>query len=646
MKKLFVLITLTSFILSCATKKEPVAIEKYSIEQFYKNKNIYGGSFSSDEKTLLVTSNETGIYNVYAVPVDGAEPKKLTESTEESNFAVSYFPEDNWFIFSADKGGDENDHLFMSDGSGTIKDLTPYEGSANSFYGWSRDEKSFFYGSNKRDPRYFDVYEMMVESVNEEIPMSEMIYENNDGYNASAISNNKRYMVLSKSNTTSDNNIYLYDRETGETKHLSPHEGDASYNPQFFSLDDKDLYYITNEDGEFSYLVKYNIETGEKTKVFEKNWDVWYAYESYNGKYRVMGVNEDAQTRVYVYNNETGEEVKLPEIEGGSITSVNISKSENLIRLTVGTSTSPSNIYVYNFETKELKKLTNTLNPEIKEDYLVEGKVIRYKSFDGLEIPSVYYEPKEASPDNKVPALVWVHGGPGGQSRVGYFALIQYLVNHGYAVLAVNNRGSSGYGKSFHKMDDKKHGDVDLKDCIEAKKFLASTGVIDEEKIGIIGGSYGGYMTMAALTFAPEEFDVGVNIFGVTNWLRTLKSIPPYWESFRKALYEELGDPTTEDSVRLYNISPLFHAEKVTKPLMVLQGANDVRVIQAESDDIVEAVKANGVPVEYIIFEDEGHGFLKKENEIEGYGKIKVFLDKYLKGTDEPSQAEAETAKI
>ena len=208
------------------------------------------------------------------------------------------------------------------------------------------------------------------------------------------------------------------------------------------------------------------------------------------------------------------------------------------------------------------------------------------------------------------------------------------MVNQGYAILAVNNRGSSGYGKSFYKMDDLNHGDKDLKDCIYGKKYLQTLDYIDGDKIGIIGGSYGGYMTMAALTFAPEEFEVGVNIFGVTNWLRTLKSIPPYWESFRESLYKEIGDPYSADSTRLYNISPLFHADKVTKPLMVLQGANDPRVLQVESDEIVAAVEKNGVPVEYVIFEDEGHGFRKKENEIEGYGKIVAFLDKHLRGME------------
>jgi dipeptidyl aminopeptidase/acylaminoacyl peptidase len=208
---------------------------------------------------------------------------------------------------------------------------------------------------------------------------------------------------------------------------------------------------------------------------------------------------------------------------------------------------------------------------------------------------------------------------------------MQFLANNGYAILAVNNRGSSGYGKTFFRMDDRDHGGGDLQDCIWGKKWLQQKEYIDRERIGITGGSYGGFMTMAAMTFYPDEFKVGVNIFGVTNWLRTLKSIPPYWESFRKALYEEMGDPFTVDSVRLYNISPLFHAHQIKNPVMVLQGANDPRVLQIESDEIAEAIRSNNVPVEYIVFPDEGHGFIKKENEIKGYGQILDFLETYLR---------------
>jgi dipeptidyl aminopeptidase/acylaminoacyl peptidase len=210
--------------------------------------------------------------------------------------------------------------------------------------------------------------------------------------------------------------------------------------------------------------------------------------------------------------------------------------------------------------------------------------------------------------------------------------VIQHLVNHGYAILAVNNRGSSGYGKTFYAADDRKHGDADLRDCVESKKLLATLPYIDMERIGIMGGSYGGYMTMAALAFTPEEFKVGVNLFGVTNWLRTLKSIPSWWESYRVALYTELGDPFTSDSTALYNKSPLFHASKITKPFIVLQGSNDPRVLQVESDEIVAEAKKNSVPVEYVIFPDEGHGFLKKENNITASEEILKFLDKYLKG--------------
>ena len=179
-------------------------------------------------------------------------------------------------------------------------------------------------------------------------------------------------------------------------------------------------------------------------------------------------------------------------------------------------------------------------------------------------------------------------------------------------------------------MDDRNHGEADLMDCIYGKKYLQTLNYVDTGAVGIIGGSYGGFMVMAALTLQPEAFNTGVNIFGVTNWLRTLKSIPPWWESFREALYTEMGDPAV-DSVRLHKISPVFHADKITKPFIVLQGAQDPRVLQVESDEIVENARNNGVFVEYVLFEDEGHGFVKKENEIEGYGKILEFLDEHLR---------------
>ena len=198
-------------------------------------------------------------------------------------------------------------------------------------------------------------------------------------------------------------------------------------------------------------------------------------------------------------------------------------------------------------------------------------------------------------------------------------------------LLGINNRGSSGYGKTFFTADDQKHGREPLWDCVAAKKYLATLPYVDAGRIGIIGGSYGGYMVLAALAFQPETFNAGVDIFGVANWLRTLENTPPWWESFKKALYQEMGDPT-KDRDMLKQISPLFHADKIRKPLLVLQGANDPRVLKVESDEIVAAVKSNGVPVDYIVFDDEGHGFTKKKNQLVGYRATLEFLDKHLKG--------------
>ncbi len=619
-------VALIVFLSACGPKEMEKPAMQYSIEQFYKNENIGGGSFSSDGSKLLFHSNKSGIYNLYEVDLASGEQRQVTRSEKESLFSEGYVPGTTDMLYSADQGGNEINHLYLLATDGTTRDLTPGEKEVANFLEWSKDKAHMYYTSNKRDPQFFDLYKM---KIGEWQPV--LVYQNNEGMDVGAISKNGELLALTKTMTTTENKMFLYTVATKALKEISDPAKPGSYRPGGFSLDGKSLDYTTDADKEFAYLVRYDLATGARTTLFETNWDVMYAYDSENEKYRVIGVNEDGKNSLTVVENATGKKVAFPNIPDGDIAAVQISPDETKMRLSVGSSSSPNNLYLFNFADGSLKKLTNSLNPEISPEDLVSAEVVRFKSFDGLEIPAIYYKPKGASADQKVPALVWVHGGPGGQSRMGYFALIQYLTNHGYAILAVNNRGSSGYGKSYFKMDDRNHGDKDLKDCIWGKKWLQEQDYIDGEKIGIIGGSYGGYMTMAALTFAPDEFEVGVNIFGVTNWLRTLKSIPPYWESFRTALYTELGDPYSADSVRLRQISPLFHAAQVKKPLMVLQGANDPRVLQVESDEIVEAVKKNGVTVDYVVFPDEGHGFVKKENEVLGYGKILTFLDTHLK---------------
>lgn len=612
---------------SCSDQKASnvaANMKTYDIEQIMNNEAVGGGSFSSDHSRLIIHSNRTGIFNAYEIDISNGNSKALTSSDSTSIFTTSYFPNDDRMLLRMDNNGDEIYQIFMRDLSGDIQNLTPNPGARANFRGWSADEQSFYYDSNQRTPQSTDFYKMNIESLK-----SELIYENNEGLDVAEISDNEEYLALVKPVNTNDVDLFLYSVPSKEMTKINTVL--SNNNAQDFSKDGKYLYYTSDYNGEFTSLMRYDIEQGVSEVALEREWDISSSYFSKSGKYRITSINKDGQTVIEVFDTEKEKNIDLPSFNGGGITSVAFSKDDSVMRFYVGDSNSPSNLFYYELESGRSQQLTDVLNPEIQPQDLVKAEVIRFASFDGLDIPAIYYLPHQASSDNPVPAMVWVHGGPGGQSRQNFNPIIQYLVNNGYAVLAVNNRGSSGYGKTFYQMDDLNHGDKDLRDCIEGKNWLAKQEVIDAEKIGIIGGSYGGYMTMAALTFAPEEFDVGVNIFGVTNWIRTLKSIPPWWASFKDALYQELGDPFSADSTRLKQISPLFHTQNVTKPLIVLQGAQDPRVLQVESDEIVAGVRSNGVPVEYVLFEDEGHGFVKKENQIEAYGKILEFLDVYLK---------------
>lgn len=631
MKEKFMFIGLFSLLMLQSCKKEEKNQEarmpkQYAVEDFYDTKSIGAAGFNKDETKILINSNKTGIANLYELNIADTTSVALTQSKVESNYAIDYLPGSSKFIYSSDKGGDENAHLYLANRTDSkVKDLTPWPNSANNFMGWSLDKKSLYVTSNKRDVKYFDIIKLDTLSYKPTI-----LYQNTTGFTPSAISKSERYIALTKDLTTDTNELYIYDSKTKTTKKISG-EKPANWNPMVFEKNDSILYYATNLDSEFSYLVKYNLNTGKAEKVFEDKWDVNYMNLSENEKYHVIFINDDGKNKVLLFDHKTGKKVDFPDLKDDDVQNVIISNSENKLLLTVGSSTSSPNLYVYDIPSKSLKQLTATLSKKIDQNDLVKAEVVRFKSFDGKEIPAIYYKPLQASENNKVPALIWVHGGPGGQSRIGYSNSIQYLVNHGYAVLAVNNRGSSGYGKTFYKLDNKDHSNGDLKDCIWGKKWLAQQNYIDSTSVGIYGGSYGGCMVLGALAFHPEEFKAGVNLFGVANWLRTLKSIPPYWEAFRTTLYDELGDPNTSDSIRLKKISPLFNYQKINKPLLVFQGANDVRVLPVESDEIVAGVKKNGVPVEYVVYPDEGHGFQKKENQITTSKKTLAFLDKYLK---------------
>ena len=608
-----------------AAKASAKAPKKYTIEQFMATTSISGASFSNDEKNILFTSNESGIFNAYTMPVGGGKPVPLTKSATDSVYAIGYFRNDDRVLFTRDQGGNEQNHVYVRELDGSEKDLTPGEKLTARFAGWEEDGNAFYVQSNERNPKFFDIYRYDAKTY-----ARTLVYQNESGMFPGEISRDGKWLALEKINTTSDADIYLYNFASKELKHITPHKGSAKFSAESFDPASKKLFFSSNESGEFTTLSTYDLATGAVTVRDKADWDIVGTGFSRDGRFRTIVINEDGSTVLRIVDAATDKPLILPKVPGGEMRGAVFSKSSKLLAFYVNGDRSPNNLFVYDFGTKQVKQLTQSLNKEIDPTDLVEAEVVRFKSFDGTVVPSIFYKPKGASAANKVPAVVYVHGGPGGQTRRGYSAQIQYLVNNGYAVLGINNRGSSGYGKTFFMADDRKHGREPLWDCVEAKTYLASLGYIDHERIGIMGGSYGGYMTLAAMAFRPEAFKVGIDIFGVSNWIRTLESIPPYWEAQRTALYGEIGDPV-KDKEFLTATSPLFHAANIVKPLMVIQGKNDPRVIKPESDEIVEAVKKNNVPVDYVVFDDEGHGFSKKKNQAVASAKMVEFLDKYLK---------------
>ena len=636
-----VLLAAVPLLLACSppedteTSVDPVAAAatvhaNYTAEAFFKTTSFSIAApspyaFSAENGDLLVTSDESGVFNAYRVDIASGEKAALSSSQDSPIFAVSWFPEDDRFLFTQDDGGDELTHVFVQTPDGAITDLTPGDNLKAGGMGWAADGVSFYLYSNERDGAAFDIYRYATGDY-----ARELVYTNTEGLDLGEISPDGRWVVMARNNSNADSDLFLTDLSAADPApvNITAHEGDISHGSYAFSADSTRLIYATNEFGEFNQAWAYDLASGEREVLIAADWDVSYVNYSPSGRYRVSGTNVDASTVVSIVDTTTGEALNLASLPLGDIGQVRFSRDEKTIAFGLDSDTAPYDLYVMPLG-GEPRQLTQATNPEIDTAMLVEGEVVRFQSYDGLEVPGILYRPKTASAETPVPAVVSVHGGPGGQSRKGYFASVQHLVNHGYAVYRINNRGSSGYGKTFFHLDDRAHGEADLGDVVASRDFLASLPWIDGERIGIMGGSYGGYMVAAALAFEPEVFDVGINIFGVTNWVRTLKSIPPWWGAFRDALYAELGDPATDEE-RLRRISPLFHAEQITKPLLVVQGANDPRVLQVESDELVAAVRANGVPVEYVLFDDEGHGFRKRDNRITASEAYLAFLQEHL----------------
>ena len=602
---------------------------RYTARQFYETTGYSMAApsslaFSPDGRNLLISSDATGVINAYALPIAGGTPAPLTASTTTANIALAYFPNDERVLYTADQGGNELNHLYVRAADGTVRDITPGERLKANFHGFSADGRTIFVSTNERNPQMFDIYAYDAQTFERRL-----IFQN-EGFLIGDVSRDGRHAALIKAHSSANSDLYLAEIGSATPPRLiTEHQGNVSYDVYGFTPDSRALIFGTNETSEFSQAWTYDLAGGARRPMVQADWDVLFVDHSPSGRYRVHALNADASTDLTITDTRTGRPVTLRGVPEGDLGGIRFNRDETMVAFTVRSDRSPTDIFVADLATGQARRLTRALNPAIDESRLVDGEVVRFRSYDGVEIPGILYRPRDASAGRPVPAIVWVHGGPGGQSRRGYSADIQFLVNHGYAVYQINNRGSSGYGKTFFHMDDRRHGDVDLRDVVAARTWLANMDWVSD-RIAVLGGSYGGYMTAAALAFHPEVFDAGINIFGVTNWVRTLNSIPAWWGAQRTALFDEMGDPAT-DAERHRRISPLFHAANIRRPMLVVQGANDPRVLQVESDELVAAVRSNNVPVDYVLFPDEGHGFRRKDNRITAAEAYLRFLDQHLR---------------
>lgn len=456
----------------CATHdaEHAQAPKSYSIDQFLESSAIGGGYFNGDGSRLLFHSNEDGIFNLYSVDTSTRDIVKLTDSADNT-FALAYFPNDDRVLFRRDNGGDEIFKLYVLDEQGRSRQLTAPGPAREMFFGFNREGSAFYTGNNSRDRRYFDVYRWSIDTLE-----PRMVYENVDGLGFAAVSGDERWLALRKTVTRFESRMYLYDTASGERPQpiLDAYPEDVNFFPLAFTPDGSRLLYSTDEGSEFLYVKSFDLSTHEQTVEYPGNWDVVDANFSDSGRYRVLTENANGSNVFHILDVATGKPVELTLPADLDVGSLAFDRSGRHARIFAGSPRSPENLYLYDMATGRLDELISTRNPEIDPADLVSPTRVTFAARDSLVLNAYLYRPKGAADDARVPALIWVHGGPGGQSRADYSGRKQFLVNRGYCILDVNYRGSFGFGRAFSMADDRKHGREPLWDVIDAKRWLVA----------------------------------------------------------------------------------------------------------------------------------------------------------------------------
>lgn len=608
----------------------------YSFERYLNIRSAYSPSLSPDGKRLVYLSNTTGTAQLWSVQVGGGWPEQLT-FYDDNVGGVAMSPTGSGIIFSKARGGDENYQLFwMSPDGATIRTLTDAPKVRHNFGQWSHDGSKISFSSNKRNPDYFDVYVMDVAT-----GRVEMVYQQDGANFPSAWSFDNRRIIVTRTNETlsEDQDLYLVDLPSKTGTHLTPHQEAAAFGHINFSRDGRSLLLSTNQSRDWESLARLKLDNRRLEIVDETPWDVDASKLSVDGRLFAYTLNREGMSELFVRRvapdgtlDKKPTPIPLP--GKGVAGSLRFTRDNSKLVFGFDGASRTTDIWMFDLRNKRLSQLTRSSNAGIPQTSFVEPELIHYPTFDGRMIPAWYYRPQAArsTPGHqKLPTIVQVHGGPASQDRARFSNIRQYFLSRGYAVLAPNVRGSSGYGKNYQQLDDVRRREDSVKDLASAAQWLKTKGGADPKRIAVMGTSYGGYMTMAAITLYPDLWAAAISTVGIVNFESFLKNTAGYRRRLREAEYGSLEN----DLEFLRSVSPLHKVDRIKTPLMVIAGKNDPRVPYTEAEQVVKALRDRNGIVEYLLYADEGHGVSKLANRLDAYPKMAAFLERYM-GTPRP----------
>jgi dipeptidyl aminopeptidase/acylaminoacyl peptidase len=580
--------------------------------------------FAPDGSAVAYSTNTSGQFNVWSQPSAGGYPRQVTLYTEKAVRDLAWSPDGETILFAADEHGDEYYQLYTVPARGgqstpfvSEPDVRHYLAGGGA---WSPDGRTIAYAGNDREPTDQDVVVREVAS-----GTTHRLLAGDANYFAAEWSPDGNWLTAIKFNSNTDNDVYLVSRD-GETRRvLTPHDGQVRFYPGPWKPDGSGFYLITDEGREFVGLAFFDLARNAYAWDLTPDWDIEQLAAARDGSILAWSVNEDGYSRLYARNERTGEAIALPSIPNGVVQLLKLSPDGQKIGFLLSRPTHPAEVYVVDVPTATVTQLTDGFLGGLDEAELIEPELVRVPAFDGKQIPAFLYRPRGGGP---FAAVLSIHGGPEAQERPGYqySGLYQYLLSRGIGILAPNIRGSTGYGKSYQKLIHRDFGGDDLKDFEAAARYLQSLPWVDPTRLGVFGGSYGGFATLSCVSRLPDYWAAAVDIVGPSNLVTFAKAVPPTWRRF---MADWVGDPETEADF-LLSRSPITYVDQIKAPLFVIQGANDPRVVKAESDQIVERLRARGVPVKYDVYSDEGHGFTKRENELKAMRDTAEFLEAHL----------------